>query len=474
MITAYSGNIYLGIMFEPSPSTNQSQDGGVLLVKVRKASELSAKSSSKLKKVSVGCTLLPSVDSDKRRTSKLGKGNSPMWEESFVFNNVTLHQLLGERVLEIVVYERKEILGCIRLGGYPGRAAVHQPWMDATDLEASSWEKMLRDHGRWVNECYPLRPSLTPRQVNLSIPPPVFDASVSSLIKASSLDPRSMSEKSGVESTQGFKNEATKISTVSNAEEVKLTAERGDNLKVFSEVKEASASDPVHPAVGSKNTVLLVKENTSNEPSPLDKEGTASTKEKPKRLEEELPELKQSADLRSVENKTDVSRNTGATRLESEEVTGLLKDTPQTASSVDTPLINLKDIPSEDTPPINLKDVPTEDTPPIYLKDVQSEDTPPINLEDVPPSEDTPPINLEDVPPSEDTPPINLKDVPPSEDTPPINLKDVPPSEDTPSVSLKGSPPIGVEGKPATDPIPISLKDTAFVVGRASHASEEV
>lgn len=161
-------------MFEPNPGCDSLQGSGTLHVKLKNATDLSTISSSKLKKVSVECTLLPGKNDDKRKTSKFGHGNCPTWEETFTFQNVIVCNLLEENVLQMVVHERKELLGGIRLGGHSGRSKSHQPWMDSTELEATSWEKMLKTPGKWINECYPLRLSMSPRQVDLTVYPPVF------------------------------------------------------------------------------------------------------------------------------------------------------------------------------------------------------------------------------------------------------------------------------------------------------------
>lgn len=128
----------------------------------------------------VKCFLLPDRSSSSKKKTGVIKNNlNPVWEEKFVYQQpVGLRELLEERVLEVTVWDHNkhgnDFIGGLHVGGTPGRAARHKKWMDSIGAEVSHWEAMVSRPGEWVEEWHMLRPSIVPREVHLSTPPPPF------------------------------------------------------------------------------------------------------------------------------------------------------------------------------------------------------------------------------------------------------------------------------------------------------------
>ncbi len=147
---------------------------GTLKVSIAEARNLSSLSRvSNLNRVWVYCSLLPDWYTTRERSPQYGYGGSPTWDHTFVYKDKTLRKLL-ESAVDVSVADCNEIIGRIRLGGYPGRSTKPQLWMDSTDLEAAHWEHALSHPGCRVERWHQVDERLTDRSVCLTKKPPVF------------------------------------------------------------------------------------------------------------------------------------------------------------------------------------------------------------------------------------------------------------------------------------------------------------
>ena len=176
------GELRLGLMFQPSAIATPSSDPvdrGTLNILIKAARDLPAMSTVGLADTVVKCFLLPDRSSSGKRKTGVVKNNlNPVWEERMGYENVSLRGLLSERVLELTLWQHdkhgNEFIGGMRVGGAPGRSPHQQKWMDAIGAEVSHWEDMLSQPGKWIEEWHTLRPSMVPREVDLSKTPPPF------------------------------------------------------------------------------------------------------------------------------------------------------------------------------------------------------------------------------------------------------------------------------------------------------------
>ena len=163
-------------MFQPGATA----DRGTLNVLIKEARDLPSMNPSGLADAVVKGFLLPdhSSSSSKRKTGVVKNNLNPVWEEKFAYHAISLQDLLSERVLELTLWQHdkhgNEFIGGLRVGGAPGRSPRQQKWMDAIGAEVSHWEEMLSQPGQWVEEWHTLRPSMVPREVDLSKTPPPF------------------------------------------------------------------------------------------------------------------------------------------------------------------------------------------------------------------------------------------------------------------------------------------------------------
>uniref|UniRef100_A0AAG5D1S2 C2 domain-containing protein n=1 Tax=Anopheles atroparvus TaxID=41427 RepID=A0AAG5D1S2_ANOAO len=110
--------------------------------------------------------LLPDKNrSSKQKTPVIKRTNSPVWNFTFVYEDVSLAEL-SERALELTIWDHdrlasNEFLGGVRFslgnGKYAGRAVE---WMDSTGKELSLWQNMINRPNFWVEGALVLRPSL--------------------------------------------------------------------------------------------------------------------------------------------------------------------------------------------------------------------------------------------------------------------------------------------------------------------------
>ncbi|XP_058178369.1 uncharacterized protein LOC131294341 [Anopheles ziemanni] len=110
--------------------------------------------------------LLPDKNrSSKQKTPVIKRTNSPVWNFTFVYEDISLAEL-SERALELTIWDHdrlasNEFLGGVRFslgnGKHNGRAVE---WMDSTGKELSLWQNMINRPNFWVEGALVLRPSL--------------------------------------------------------------------------------------------------------------------------------------------------------------------------------------------------------------------------------------------------------------------------------------------------------------------------
>ena len=171
----YRGEIQLALMLSPGQQGKKSSEAGSLFISVKQARSLPDTSSTD---GFVKCYLLPDRSTKgKRKTHVIKNSLNPVWEERFGYEKVSLEELSRERVLEVTLWDlnkgaSNEFIGGLRLGPAPGRAPKHKEWMDCIGDEVSHWEAMLSRPGEWVEQWHTLRPSMDPRDIDLSSQPP--------------------------------------------------------------------------------------------------------------------------------------------------------------------------------------------------------------------------------------------------------------------------------------------------------------
>ncbi len=248
-------------MFKPDTG---SLDKGTLNILIKEAKNLPPINSNGLADAAVKCYLLPNRSSSgKRKTGVIKNSLNPVFEEKFEFYRVSLNDLLKERVLEVTVWDydkhSNNFIGGLRVGGSPGRSSHHPPqeWMDSIGSEVSHWEGMLSRPGEWIEEWHTLRPSMNPREVDLSTSPPPFSL-------PSELKPVSIEDAMDIKDAQPppLSQTPAAISPHLVPEEQSLSTER-----VHSEEVLPSSGSEVEDRIGSTPSVQ-VKERSPNDSSP--------------------------------------------------------------------------------------------------------------------------------------------------------------------------------------------------------------
>ena len=183
MDTSFPGKLRLGLKFSPYREFKDASKRkmlGSLHISIKQAQDLPPMDTHGLTDATVKCYLLPNRSSSGKRKTKVIKNNlNPVWEEHFVYKNVTLGELSRERVLEVTVwdYDRRgsnDFIGGLHLGPGLSHAAKHSDLMDSIGEELSHWEAMLTHRGEWVEKWQTLRPTMDPMisQQGASFVPP--------------------------------------------------------------------------------------------------------------------------------------------------------------------------------------------------------------------------------------------------------------------------------------------------------------
>lgn len=131
--------------------------------------------------------LLPDKNrSSKQKTPVVKRSNSPVWNYTFIYEDVSLAEL-SERALELTIWDHdrlasNEFLGGVRFSLATGKLlsmleCLHETnrfstaflgkhngrpvdWMDSTGKELSLWQNMINRPNFWVEGALVLRPSL--------------------------------------------------------------------------------------------------------------------------------------------------------------------------------------------------------------------------------------------------------------------------------------------------------------------------
>jgi len=168
-VLSFKGDILVGLKFVP-PDMSVVKKGkrsrGALHVLVKEAKNLTAVKANGSSDPFVKSYLLPEKGrGGKQKTSVLRRTVNPVWNHTFVYDDVTLQEL-AERCLELTVWDHdrlasNEFLGGVRFslgtGKHYGKSV---DWMDATGKEMSLWKSMLERPNFWVEGYLSLRSSL--------------------------------------------------------------------------------------------------------------------------------------------------------------------------------------------------------------------------------------------------------------------------------------------------------------------------
>ncbi|XP_053397825.1 uncharacterized protein LOC123552334 isoform X2 [Mercenaria mercenaria] len=180
----YKGDLSLCVRFvpaekigaSPAASSKQKKDSGKgsgkgqLEVMMKEARNLTAVRSNGFSDPFCKGYLLPERHkSSKQKTAVIKKDCSPVWNHTFVFEDVTLMEL-RERCLELTIWDYEKLasndfLGGVRLNlgtGVSGGKAVD--WMDARGEEMSMWQAMLDRPNVWIDGALILRPNMDKRK----------------------------------------------------------------------------------------------------------------------------------------------------------------------------------------------------------------------------------------------------------------------------------------------------------------------
>lgn len=150
-----------------STSSNSSGPGrGALHVLVKEAKNLQPLKANGTCDAFCKSYLLPDKNrSSKQKTPVVKRANSPVWNYTFIYEDVSLAEL-SERALELTIWDHdrlasNEFLGGVRFslatGKHNGRSV---DWMDSTGKELSLWQNMINRPNFWVEGALVLRPSL--------------------------------------------------------------------------------------------------------------------------------------------------------------------------------------------------------------------------------------------------------------------------------------------------------------------------
>ncbi|XP_064212503.1 uncharacterized protein LOC664073 isoform X2 [Tribolium castaneum] len=169
---SFKGDIIVCLKFVPPDMTvhkKGKRSRGTLHVLVKEAKCLTAVKANGTSDPFCKSYLLPDKGrSSKQKTPVAKRTVNPVWNHTFVYDDVTLQEL-AERCLELTVWDHdrlasNEFLGGVRFslgtGKHYGKSV---DWMDATGKELSLWKSMLERPNFWVEGCLALRPTLDTR-----------------------------------------------------------------------------------------------------------------------------------------------------------------------------------------------------------------------------------------------------------------------------------------------------------------------
>ncbi|XP_058811667.1 synaptotagmin-like protein 4 isoform X2 [Topomyia yanbarensis] len=150
-----------------STSSNSSgQSKGALHVLVKEAKNLQPVKANGTCDAFCKSYLLPDKNrSSKQKTPVMKRSNSPVWNYTFIYEDVALSEL-SERALELTLWDHdrlasNEFLGGVRFSLGTGKhAGKSVDWMDSTGKELSLWQSMINRPNFWVEGALVLRPSL--------------------------------------------------------------------------------------------------------------------------------------------------------------------------------------------------------------------------------------------------------------------------------------------------------------------------
>jgi len=165
------GMLTLGLKFEEL-GTKKGETYGKLHIHVRKAKDLPNMDTQGYTDGFVKIFLLPTKSSRAQRKTKVINNNlNPTWNETFVYDKVTVEQLSYSHALEVTVWDHdlissNDFVGGLRIGPIPKHGQTKN-WMDSNAVESSHWEEMLSCPGEWVERCHTLRASMEYRDISI-------------------------------------------------------------------------------------------------------------------------------------------------------------------------------------------------------------------------------------------------------------------------------------------------------------------
>ena len=166
----------MGLKFEEL-GTKKGETYGKLHIHIRKAKDLPNMDTHGYTDGFVKIFLLPTKSSKAQRKTKVIKDNlDPIWNETFVYDKVTVEQLSYSHALEVTVWDQdmissNDFVGGLRIGPEP-KLGQTKNWMDSNAMEFSHWEEMLSCPGEWVERCHTLRASMEYRDISIPEEPP--------------------------------------------------------------------------------------------------------------------------------------------------------------------------------------------------------------------------------------------------------------------------------------------------------------
>ncbi|XKL66038.1 hypothetical protein PGB90_009458 [Kerria lacca] len=175
-VSTLKGELIVALKFV-LPSENKlkrksSKETGSLQVLIKEAKNLTAIKSNGTSDPFCKSYLLPNKGrSCKQKTPVLKRTCHPIWNHTFIYNNVTLDEM-SQRCLELTIWDHdrlasNEFLGGVRLSlgtGLCNNKSVD--WMDSNNREVALWQRMIDHPNFWVESSLILRPSLDVRNKN--------------------------------------------------------------------------------------------------------------------------------------------------------------------------------------------------------------------------------------------------------------------------------------------------------------------